>query len=316
MKLHPFITIDFPRKFASLLCAGAICYFVHKQIQEEEVFRDIPVTFKHSEDLVILKNEVQKINVKLRGPKRRLKNLTNADIKIIGQISDQAISGRYTVLLREKNIEIPRNLNIIEITPDSLIVHVDTVKTIEGVPIRCRFTGQLPEGYGRKNFQVLPKTAGISGPSGVVSDIKELVTNAIELDRNIHEDFEVEVPLLKIPQLSISPETVKVTVELYKMKDSKFFNNLDISIMENNSDLFFVEQFVNPINPKIEAVLGGPKSTIDIITSSSLRPFIDISDISKSGIYKLPVHLWVDAKDCKALEIKPMIVEVKMSRKQ
>ncbi len=315
MKLHPLITEDFPRKFASLVCASAICYFVHKQIQEEEIFRDIPVTFKHSKDLVILKDEVQKINVKVRGPERRLKNLTNADIKVIGQISDQATSGRYTVLLREKNIEIPRNLNVIEISPNSLIVHVDSVKTVEGVPIRCRFSGQLPEGYGRKSFQIVPKTARISGPSKVIGDIKELVTNAIELDQNIHEDFEVELPLLKIPQISISPETVKVSVELYKMKDSKFFNNLDISIMGNNNDLFFIEKFIHPTNLKIEAVLGGPKSTIDILTSSSLRSFIDISDISNSGIYKLPVHLWVDAKDCTALEIKPMIVEVKMGRK-
>ena len=98
------------------------------------------------------------------------------------------------------------------------------------------------------------------------------------------------------------------------MKDSKFFSDLDVSIMNSSNTGFNVAEFLVPTLPKVEAVLAGPKATIDILTSSSLRPFIDISDISTSGTYRLPVHLWVDAKDCAALEIKPMLLEVKINR--
>ena len=46
-----------------------------------------------------------KINIKVRGPKRHIKNLTNDDIKVTGEISDNAISGSYTVFIKEKNID-------------------------------------------------------------------------------------------------------------------------------------------------------------------------------------------------------------------
>ena len=210
VKLHPLLTVDFPRKFASLICAGAICYSVHRQIQEDEIFRDIPVTIEHPKDLVIVQRDFPKINVKVQGPKRRVKSLTNTDIKITGEISEGASAGRNTVILREKNVKIPRrNIQILDISPNSLHVYVDKVETVQGVPIRCRFTGQLPEGYGRKSFLVVPKTVQATGPSKIIREIKELATDSIELDENIHEDFEVEVPLLKMPQVSVTPERVK-----------------------------------------------------------------------------------------------------------
>jgi YbbR domain-containing protein len=314
LTLPNFIAEEWARKLSACICAGLIWYSVHKQIQEEEIFRDIPVNIKLPQGMIIHQRELPKIDVKLRGPKRRLKALSNTEIKIIVRISDD-ISGSYTVSLKDKNVIIPdRSLEVVEIEPRSIPVYVDKVLTSDGIPIRCRFIGELPEGYGRKSFFTVPKTAQITGPSKVVQEIREIVTESIELDQNIREDFEVDIPLLKIPQATISPETVKVTVELYKMKESKFFENLGVSVMNSKDTDFHVAEYVNPAEPNIEAVLSGPKATIDILTSSSLTPFINISDITASGTYRLPVHLWVDAQDCSALEIKPLILEVEINR--
>ena len=309
-----FIT-DWPRKLVAFFCACLIWYTVHSQIQEKQVFRDIPLILKHPEYLTLNYEELPKINVTLRGQKRRLYAVTNADIKVTGQVSKEATtSGYYTVLLREKNIEVPRGIKIDNIQPDSFQVHVDTILNRE-IPIRCRFTGQLPEGYDKKSVFFVPKNAQVNGPSKIVRRLKEIRAEPIELDQNIQDDFEIEVELETIRNVTVVPESVQVTVELYRKFDSKFFGNLDLVVLNSEDTDFYVEKFIKPDLPKVEAVLRGPKSTIDILTSSSLRAFIDVSDITVFGSYRLPVHLWVDANDCSVLEIKPIIVEVKVNRR-
>lgn len=314
MKFAPMIRLDWPRKFVALLCACLIWFSVQRQIQEEEVFRDIPVTLQHSKDIIVLQQELLKVNITLRGSQKRIRNLTTADIKITGQVSDEATRGRYTVLLRDKNVDVPGTIQVVDIQPNELGVYVDKVELLENVPIRCRFTGQLPEGYGRKSFSVTPKAVRATGPSNVVRELTELVTEAIELDQNVVNDFEVDVPLVGIPQVTLSPDRVRVSVELYKMKGSKFFGELDIFVLTSKNSDYYDVRFINPPAPHIEVVLSGPKSIIDILTSSSLRPFIDISNIPGPGTYRLPVHVWTNANDCVPLEIKPMILEVAVER--
>ncbi len=314
MKLSSIAVKNWPRKVASILCAFLIWYSVRTQLTEEETFRDIPVTLKHSEYLTLSEQDLPKLAIKLTGSKKRLKTLTNADIKVTGKISNEATPGRYTVLIRDKNVEIPGKLKIVDIQPDSFHVYVDKIETIEDIPIRCRFVGSLPEGYGRKSISVIPNTAQITGPSKVVRGLGEMVTDEIEL-RNIYEGFEKElVELVNLPQgVTVNPARVKVSVELYRMNDTKLFSDLQISVMNRTNTDFYVEEFIKPSIPAIEAVIEGPKATVDILTVSSLRPFIDISEIAVAGSYRLPVHFWVDAKDCSALEVKPMILEVRVT---
>ena len=315
MKLPSLIGTDWTRKLVAFFCACLIWYTVHRQIQEKQVFRDIPLSLKHPEDLTVNQEDLPKVNVTLRGPKRRLNSVTNADIKIVGQVSEETTAGGYyTVLLRDKNIDVPRGVKIDNIQPDSFQVHIDTILNRE-IPIRCRFSGQLPEGYDRKSVFFVPKNAQVTGPSKIVRRIKEIPTEPIELDQSIQSDFEVEVHLETIRHVTIVPDSIEVTVELYRKFDSKFFGNLDILVVNSTDTDFYVEKFINPVLPKVEAVLRGPKSTIDVLTSSSLRAFTDISDITVFGSYRLPVHLWVDANDCSVVEIKPMIVEVKINRR-
>ena len=313
MNFKKFLVTDWPRKTVALVCAFLIWYTVYRQIQEKEIFRDIPITLKYGKNLTVSEEKLPKVNLTLRGPKRKLSSLTNADIKIIGKVNYGATTGGYyTVALREKNIKIPSGIKIDEIQPSSFQVLVDIVSDAD-VPIRCRFSGRLAEGYDRKSFNLIPKTVQISGPSKIVKRIKEVRTESIELDDSIQDDFEIDVRLETIRNVSIIPDFVRVTVELYKKYESKFFGNLNLVVLNSTNTDFFVEEFLSPANSKVEAVLNGPKSTIDFLTSSSIRTFIDISNISVFGSYRLPVHLWVDAKDCSVVEVRPMIVEVKIS---
>ena len=313
MTLQSILITDWPRKLVAFFCACLVWYTVHRQIQEKQVFRDIPLILKHPEYLTVNYEDLPKINVTLRGPKRRLNSVTNADIKVTGFVSKEATSGGYyTVLLRSKNIESPRGIKIDDIQPDTFQVHVDTILNRE-VPIRSRFTGRLPEGYDRKSVFFVPKNAQVKGPSKLVRRIKEIRTEPIELDQSIQNDFEIEVRLETVRHVTVIPEFIQVTVELYKKFDSKFFGNLDILEMNSRDTDFYIEKFINPSLPKVEAVLRGPKATVDILTSSSLHAFVDISDITAFGSYRLPIHLWVDANDCSVVEIKPIIAEVKIN---
>ncbi len=312
MKLHGPLRIDLPRKLMAFTCAFLIWYSVHKQLSEEEVYRDIPITLKHNKSITVGEQELPKVNVTVKGSKKRLKNMTNADIKVFGQISEEATNGRYTVQLRDKNIELPGHMEVVDIQPNSFHVYIDQVETKDSVPIRCRFDGQLPEDYGRKNLIIVPKIVQITGPSKTIRGIRDITTEPIKLDKSIMQDFEIEIALEKLPQVTITPEKVKVTVELYKMRDSKLFSDLDIAIMNSSNKDFYVAEILSGGSLKAEAVVNGPKGVMDALSNSSLRPFIDISKISTIGTCRLPVHLWVDANDCVPLEITPLTLEVRI----
>jgi YbbR domain-containing protein len=314
MKISHSLREDKLRKTLALVFALLIWAFVRVQIRDVEIFRNVPVKIEHSGDIALLDQTLPKIAVAVRGSKRRVNVITNLDIEVIGQIPEAAQPGSVMIRLSKKNVRTPKGVEVIEVTPDRVQVNVDQLKTVEK-PVRHRFNGNLPNEYAFKSVVVVPKRVQVTGPARLVDDLAEVITGPIELGEQTPEKFEMSVGLMKVPQVNVSPEEVSVQVELYRQKGDKFFPKLDVGVLTPKSGDFYVEGFVEPSQPVVEAVIQGPTSIIDILTESSLRPFIDLSDITAAGTYRKRVHLWINAEDCRVLEIKPIILKVKIGRK-
>ena len=317
MKIPTIIMEDWPRKLAALTFALLVWYSVHRQIREVETISGLPVEFKKSENVEILDAErVPSIRLKVRGSKRTIRELAADDIKIIHQIPEGVTVGTYAVELKAKNIKLPHGVQLVgNVDPSAFSITLDRVIQKDRVPIRVMFSGQPPSNMVRKSVQIMPRTATVIGPDKFVKDINEVVTNAVELGQNTPPEFQLDLPLLNIPHVKVVPERVRVSVEFTKVKGTKNFENLEIFVMNSRSSNLYVEEFVEPAQPQVSALLEGPRDTVDFLTAASVRAFIDISDIAGPvSSAKKKVYLWVNAGDCAAVWIQPAVVMVKVSR--
>jgi YbbR domain-containing protein len=318
-KLPAFLTTDWIRKLVALFFAWLIWYFVSLQLQETQTLRDVKVQFKHAPDIIILnEDELPTITVTLRGSRRSLDELTSNNLRVTHRIESDINVVSYQAVLRKQSVEVPPNVRVERIDPDTIIMDVDR-RTISNLPVRARFTGQLAPGMARKNVIFVPNSVRVSGPNRMLVELREVITEAIPLDENTRSDFEVDVALENPnPKLfTINPRRVSMAVELSRTTDEKFFAELPVFVINDPRTEYYIAEVLDLPRPRIQAVIEGPKTTMDHLTDASVRAFIDISDSREADTRTLPVQIWINARDCRVREnsIRPASLRVRLAKR-
>ena len=82
MRLPEFIKRDWSRKLVAVFMAVIIWVTVHQQLQVTSTLRDVTVRVTTSPDLIMLEQERLRVRVTVRGSRRRVPNITSADIRV------------------------------------------------------------------------------------------------------------------------------------------------------------------------------------------------------------------------------------------
>lgn len=301
---------DWPRKLVSVLFALLIWGYVQLQIQDEEIFRNVTVELEHRDDQIVLDQQMRPCAVTVRGPKRKLQLIGNADIRVVARVP--AGHGPLDVPLLSKHVRAPSGVRIIAVQPERLRVFADKVKAAEK-PLRIAFRGELPPELEFKTKQLIPRVAQVTGPERTVDSITEILTGPVDLGNNPPEQFEQMVPLQKIPHVTISPDEVRVRIALYRRMDDRFYKELPVRFLQRHPETFRPVGFGDDAPPLVSVVIQGPKATVDILSEASLRPFVDLTDITAAGRYRRPVHCWINAEGCRVRQLEPMVIDVEVA---
>lgn len=310
MKISAWLIYDWPRKVCAFLFALLIWLYVHIQIQDEDVFRNLPVTLEMTAEQIVVDQAVPTVTVTVRGPKDKIKSLRRVDIEVTGKISAKAYGQSYVPIF-PRNVRTPSGIHVIAVKPNRLSVDVDRIHS-EEKDVHLVFNGQLPPGYDFKTRKVVPARVIVTGPEKRVKALDFVSTEPIDLGDNPPQQFNIVSKLHPVPMLTFGADEVRVTVALYQKTADRFFQHLPLFILNAPRTSMSIVGFPSA-NPSVDAVIQGPKATIDILTAASLRPFIDLSDITHPGIYRKSVHLWINADSCVQLQLKPMVFEVRIA---
>lgn len=318
MKLPSFLTSDWPRKLIAVFFALLIWYTVTLQMREADVIRDVKVTFARSSDLVIgNEDQLRTVDITLRGSRRSLDAVNSNNLKVEHTIDANARPGTYQARITPAMVQVPPGVRVAEIRPDFLMVDLDR-RIMVTLPVRCRFSGQLAPGMARKSVLVVPSYVRISGPSSILGELREIVTEPIPVDLNTSSNFDT-VAKLENPNprlVTLGENQVSVSVELARSNGERFFEWLPMHTVSSPRREAYAVELLDVQRLNIQVVVEGPQTTVDLLTSASVRAFVDLSDIEEEGERTLPIHVWINARDCRVRDnsLKPATVRVRVKR--
>lgn len=310
MRIPRIITEDWPRKLTALFFAVLIWFSVNNQLQDHIVLQGVPVVLEYDPNSVIPESDMFTVDVKVRGQSNILQTLQTSDVNIrasIGPVSRDMPF--YSVPLSPENASSPFGTKVVEIIPNRIQVGIDRIVRRQNVKVVPRFKGSLKKGYSLARTKVIPKTVSLRGPSKIVQDVDEITTEPILLEESLDADFETDARLERIPKVSLSTESVHVSVELSRSSIERPFSDLPLHLLlPPDKPLRAAEP-----PPKVSVTLRGPQIVLEKLKSTAIRAFVDVGDITNPGRYRVPVQVWVNAGDNVSREsVFPEMVEVEL----
>jgi len=311
-----FFKNDILRKSIALFFAILFYFIVISRLGVEEQISNIPVDIDLPTTLVNIGDQNPKVSLIVKGSKGILKRTSRSALKINASVKlSEYISGEvYTLRLNSSNISAPLGVTVVRIEPRDLLLNLDR-KVSKKVKVVPSFANKdaLPQGYAVDKVSFQPSEVLAAGPESILEKIHSVKSAPIPLSSSLIDSFDYDAKVLNEPSISITPGKVKARVEIIRQSKTVTIENIAIKVLEapNKAGKFKVELLSSP---HAAVTLSGLKSTIDLLKSSSIKPYIDISSLDTAGTFSVNVACWINSKDkIMVKNIYPDKVQVKIT---
>ncbi len=205
-------------KLLSLLIACALWYAVAHD-QPAELALSVPIEFYNTpEHLEISSERIQRAEVRVQGPARILREMTNADIDAVIDLAGAKV-GEHTFDLTPKQIRhLPHNVQIVQVVPSQIRLELDrsASKMVEVTP---RVIGTFATGYRLGDVQASPAMVTIVGPQSRLNNIDSAITDPVDATGLVGRGTFTTQAYVGDPLVQLmDPEPIHVTVSTVKTK--------------------------------------------------------------------------------------------------
>ncbi|MGB5882617.1 MAG: diadenylate cyclase, partial [Desulfobulbales bacterium] len=206
--------------FASLILAALFWLVViSSKTDLRETFISVPIEYSRLPvNLILSEDHLAEAKVLLEGPAAVLDNLVPSQVRLKVDISGMA-AGRQLVNLAEENVELPKNIKVLEIQPANVTLELRNL-TLTQKKVKPQFIGELQEGYKLQNIEISPDLVDVIVPEGKEASQKELLTTPIYLqgiNRSTTVYCKIVAPYGFQPQDKRWPD-VSVTINVVTVK--------------------------------------------------------------------------------------------------
>jgi len=155
------------------------------------------------------------VEVRVRGPERTVRRLTQADVQVILDLTGVR-AGERTFDLTAKQVHLPNGVEVVQIEPSQVRLNFDRSAT-RTVEVRPRVIGSLVTGYHIATVTADPGTINIVGPARRVNNAGEAITDPVDAtgvvgSATFTTHAYVADPLVRVQK----PEAIHVTVTTAK----------------------------------------------------------------------------------------------------
>lgn len=165
-------------KLLALCIAFAMWWGVVRDPMVETMI-NAPVEFHHvPEHLEINTENIPKAQIRVRGPARVIRDLVQSEIHPILDLQG-ASAGERTYDLTPRQIQLPREVEVVQIVPAQLRVSFDRRATRE-VDVRPRVIGTFASGFRISHTHAVPERMTIVGPEHRVRTIENAITDPVD----------------------------------------------------------------------------------------------------------------------------------------
>ena len=165
--------------FLALGIAAVLWGIAHSSSSVERSL-DVPVSFQNlADDLVITGQSTDRVNIRVRGSRAALRNLSPAKLEYAVDVAGaRPGTGSYDVDV--SRFDLPRGSNIVSRSPGSLEIDFER-RGRRAVRIRPDVEGEPAAGYLMGQAEVEPSHVWLTGARSEVMRLDEVVTETIDV---------------------------------------------------------------------------------------------------------------------------------------
>jgi YbbR domain-containing protein len=265
--LHALFLEDWTLKLLALLITLGLWYAVTTTSAPATKRQPgVQLDFILPDNVEIGNEPLDKVDVTLEGSRGKLAELNTGSLVARADVTNLKPGDRF-VRLSDKNVkmDLPEGVRILEITPRSLTLHLETVVERE-VPVEARFEGELPEGFKRLGVEITPASVRVRGPESHVRDVEKAFTETISLAGQ-RESIKLPQIAVDIPDRKVAPlePNVSVRVEIAEEQSERRFASVPVLSDAGGT--------VTPSTTIV--VLRGPRSIVGALRAEDVRVFLE-----------------------------------------
>ncbi|BBB91425.1 MAG TPA: CdaR family protein [Methylomusa anaerophila] len=206
---------DITTKIIAVIIAIVLwLYVMNEQNPPIEAYFTVPLEIRKEVANQVVFDAPEAVRVKVRGPRSTIAGIINREINAFIDLKGVP-EGRQSLKV---GAAIPASLELIEISPDRIMVRIDTTIS-RTVPVVAAFTGAATKGMIVEQGYANVDAATVEGPKNSVNMVDKVVAN-IDLSGRVG-DFSGEVPLIPVTKdgkevdgVSLSPAKTRIEVKL------------------------------------------------------------------------------------------------------
>lgn len=206
-----YIAPNWALKLIALICSVLLWLAVSREPVVETAY-SVPIELHHvPPNLEITTSGIPLAQVRLRGPERRIRQLTPADVHPVVNLSGTT-TGEHTYDLTSSQVRVPYDIEVVQVTPTQVRIGFDR-SLVRQIEIHPRITGKFAPGFGVIRVSAKPATITVIGPQSHVEAVSAAVTDPIDATgvrgtATFSINAFVPDPLVR----EIRPEEIHVTV--------------------------------------------------------------------------------------------------------
>jgi len=209
--LQRYVAHNFALKLIALVSAVLLWSAVSREPVVETAY-SVPIELHQvPPDLEITTAGIPLAQVRLRGPERRLRQLTGADVHPVINLAGSG-AGEHTYDLTASQVHTPYNIEVVQVTPSQIRIGFDR-SLVRQIEIHPRITGRFEPGFGVLRVTANPATITVVGPQAHVEAATTAITDPIDVTgvrgtATFTTNAYVPDPLVR----ELKPEQIRVTV--------------------------------------------------------------------------------------------------------
>jgi len=198
-------------KLVALVCAVLLWSAVAREPVVETAY-SVPIELHQMPaNLEITTTGIPLAQVRLRGPERRIRQLTAADVHPVIHLTGTS-PGEHTYDLTASQVHVPYNIEVVQVTPSEVRIGFDR-SLVRQIEIHPRISGRFEPGTGVLRVAAEPAAITVIGPEGHVRAANTAVTDPIDVTdvrgtATFTTNAYVPDPLVR----EVKPEQIRVTV--------------------------------------------------------------------------------------------------------
>ena len=200
--------VNWQYRVIAVVLALFFWYIVSGQ-EKVEIWLNIPVEIVNlPQDRLIKSGIVSTVRVRCRGTSTILSRLETGRLTYALDLS-RVRRGENLIVLEPKNINLPRAIDVVEITPSRLELDIDFQIT-KTVPVSINWEAYISPDYELREIRVEPEQVRISGAASILDRIDEIGTKLVEIREETPRGIIRKVSLDLFPDIESSTGEVMV----------------------------------------------------------------------------------------------------------